>query len=258
MTRDLVFNLAKHDLFDRYAGSVAGGCWSIIRPLINISIFILVFSKIMGARLTLPGASGGEYSYSIYLVSGVLMWNLFSETTLKITSAFQDKSSLIRKVHISLVQLPFYIFITEGIIYWFSLFIFSIFLIFVDHPITITWLWLPVVFVLSLLLAYFIGFLAATLSVFMSDVKEIVGVFLQVIFWLTPIVYILDILPEFAKNILTWNPIYWMIHLHRDIIIFNSVPNIFILTILAFLETTGIFLVLFIFRRLERDIRDMI
>jgi lipopolysaccharide transport system permease protein len=258
MRRDVIINLAKQDLFDRYAGSVFGGMWAIIRPFVNMLIFILIFSKVMGARLALAGLQQEEYSYSLYLVSGVLLWNLFAETVMRITNVFQDKSGLIRKVNVSLSQLPFYVLVTEGVIYWVSLGFFAGFLVWMRHPITAVWLWLPVIFVLILGLAYLVGFASAILSVFIRDIREILGLLLQIAFWLTPIVYVFDILPKFAQEVLAWNPIYKIISLHREVILFNRPPEFLTLMELAAGGMICIVLVLSGFRRLERDIRDMV
>lgn len=158
MNNALLINLARQELVDRYAGSVLGSGWAILRPLVNILIFVLVFSKVMGARLALLGSPPSEYSYSIYLVSGLLVWNAFSETILRITTVFQDKAALIGKIKLSLPQLPFFIITTEAVIYVLSMAFFAVFLLSIDYPVGWHWAWLLVIFLVQQVLAYALGF----------------------------------------------------------------------------------------------------
>ncbi|OMH30457.1 ABC transporter permease [Motiliproteus sp. MSK22-1] len=258
MNTSLLLNFCKQDLIDRYSGSILGGAWSFVMPLVNILIFTLVFSKIMGARLEFLGAEFTEYSYSIYLVAGMLAWNAFANTLLRVTNIFNDKGGLIAKVNMSLLQLPLYIVLTETVIFIISLVFFVGFLLLIDFPITIHWLLIPVVFVVQQLLAFALGFIFATLSVFIRDIREFINVILQLWFWFTPIVYIVDILPESARQLFSINPMYLLVSAYRDLVLFHQLPNFsHLVALLAFggcLMTLGVY----VFRKLERDIRDFI
>ena len=79
----LILNLTRQDFRDRYAGSILGIFWALINPLVMITIYLLIFSEIMGAKL--PGASNLD-GFSIYLISGLLPWFAFSNTIVRTTS----------------------------------------------------------------------------------------------------------------------------------------------------------------------------
>lgn len=258
MNTSLILNFARQDLKDRYAGSVLGGLWSFIMPLINILIFALVFSNVMGARLESFGVEFARYGYSIYLISGILAWNAFASTVVRVTHVFHEKRNLIGKVSLSLRALPLYILITETFIFTVSFSFFTLFLLLIDFPLNPYWLLLPLIYLVQQLFAYALGFVLAILSVFIQDIKELTNVLMQLWFWLTPIVYVVNILPESIRVYYALNPMVHFIEAWRSIIIAGQLPNLLplaTLLALALLLLGGGF---WLMQRLERDIRDFI
>lgn len=258
MNKSLLMSFVKQDLVDRYAGSLLGGLWAFVLPLVNILIFTLIFSKVMGMRLEGFGADFSQYNYSIYLVSGVLAWNAFSATVNRVTAFFHDRAGMISKVSVNLQLLPVYVLISEVVVYAISMIFFMLFLAYIGYPITIEWMWLPFVFAIQQLFAYAIGFTCAWLSVFVRDVKEIVPVVLQLWFWCTPIVYVAGMLPDSIQIYFDLNPLFAFINLYRQIIIEHNVDGMGSVLLWGAGSITVLFLSLWLFSRLERDIRDFI
>jgi len=258
MTLSLILNFTKKNLVDRYSGSLLGGLWAFIMPLVNISVFILVFSKIMGAKLAAVGVEFSEYSYSIYLVSGVLAWNAFAGVLLQTTNVFKVNSGLISKVNINLTLLPLYIILSESIIFFISLGFFILFLCFIGFPVTTLWFLIVVVYALQVLFAYGLGLLLATLSVFIKDIREFVSVVVQLWFWCTPIVYVVDILPEKLQFWFQFNPMYLFISAYRDIVIGQQLPDVTNLAYLFLAASVLIILAVKLLGKLEKDVRDFI
>ena len=127
MNYSLILNLARQDFTDRYAGSIFGIFWAFLHPLALISIYLLVFSKIMGSRL--PGVSNIE-NFSVYLVCGLLPWIAFSNTIVRTTSVFQDKKHIISKIKLNLSALPSYVAVSEIITLVISFLIFLVYFLF--------------------------------------------------------------------------------------------------------------------------------
>ena len=258
MNLSLLLNFTRQDLIDRYSGSILGGAWSFILPLVNILIFVLVFSKIMGAKLAIFGVEFTQYGYSIYLVAGILAWTAFANSVSRITNIFKEKAGLIAKVNISLSILQVYILLTETIIFIISMTFFAFFLWLIDFPISWHWLLIPLLFLLQQLLAYSLGFIFATLSVFIRDIREFVNVIIQLWFWCTPIVYVIDIIPEFAQKLFYFNPLFIIVSAYREVIIFHRFPELYPLGILLVISLILFFLAFYLFQKLERDVRDFI
>ena len=254
----VILHLAREELVERHSGSLLGRTWTVISPIIQIMIFILVFSKIMGAKLEGFGAEIDQYSYSIYLVCGILPWMAFSKSLERISNLFDEKRGLISKINLSLKALPCSVLVAETVIFLIGMFFFSLFLLSIGFKPGLTWLLIAPLFVLQMLLAYGAGLLLAILAVYIKDVKETIAIGLQLGFWCTPIVYVLEILPDWAVSAMQLNPMYLLISAYRDSLLYHQVPDlhsILALSFLALLLFTGAFWLL---RKTERDLRDIL
>ena len=121
-----MIELTKRDFTERYSGSVLGVFWTFIWPLVNIFVYTVIFSQVMGARL--HGASSTTYSYGIYLIAGILPWTAFANTVSRSATIFVDKKTIISKIKVSLPSLPLYIVMSESITFLITLFIYMVFL----------------------------------------------------------------------------------------------------------------------------------
>ena len=250
-----IIEITKRDFAERFAGSVLGSLWAIIWPVVNLFIYIVIFGKIMGARL--PGTSNMN-AYGIYLAAGLIPWTAFAATISRSTSAFIDKKHIITKINTSLPSLLFHINLSETITYIIAMIVFFIILAFQGYEFHKSLLLLPFLYYLQQLLAFSLGLFTAVLNVFIRDVREITGVILQLWFWFTPIVYVFDILPGPVKKLLVYNPSYIITQSYQNIFVFDAYPLFKPLVIIAIITH---FLLLFsylLFRHLEKDIRDFL
>jgi lipopolysaccharide transport system permease protein len=255
MKYSFLLEFAKRDLSDKYSGSILGILWAFINPLIMIFIYTVIFSKIMGAKL--PGVND-IYSYSIYLVSGLLAWNTFSSTIRRIATLYIDNKGLISKVNISLSRFGIYILFAETVTFLVTTLIFIIFLLITGYEMGWVLVFIPILFILQQLLAYSIGLLFAIFIVFIRDLKEILNIIIQFWFWFTPIIYVITILPEFAKPLLIYNPAYWLIESYHAIFVYQSLPKISYLFLLLGLGGGLLVFALWLLKKLEKDIRDFV
>ena len=261
-TRKLsIFNLSfilettRRDFTERFAGSVLGSVWAIIWPIVNLFIYIVIFGKIMGARL--PDTSEIN-AYGIYLAAGLIPWTAFSATITRCTSVFIDKKHIITKVNTSLAVLLVQIVLSETITYLISMGVFLLILVFQGHDFHRGMLLLPALYLLQQMLALGLGLLAAMLNVFIRDVKEITGVILQLWFWFTPIVYIPDILPGPVQQLLTFNPAWPIVLSCQRVFILNAFPPLQALLKLTILTLVLLLTAFGLLRVLEKDIRDFL
>jgi lipopolysaccharide transport system permease protein len=251
----LLIELTKRDFTERYSGSILGVFWTFIWPLVNIFVYTVIFSRIMGARL--QGAST-TYSYGIYLIAGILPWTAFANTVSRSATIFADKKGIISKIKISLPSLPLYIVMSESITFLITLFIYMVFLLITGTPIRITLIFLPIIYLVQQIFAFSLGFLITIFHVFIRDLREITGIVLQIWFWFTPIVYVYDILPEFAKKLVAFNPAFLFIKAYQDMFVLNQVPNFLNLMKLSIMAHLFLLAGYVIFKKLERDIRDFL
>ncbi|MBF0103265.1 MAG: ABC transporter permease [Desulfobacterales bacterium] len=252
---NLILELTKRDFSERFAGSVLGSLWAFIWPIVQLLIYIVIFGQIMGSRL--PGSSN-IYSYSIYVSAGLITWTAFANTISRCTSIFLDKKHIISKINLSLPDLLLYIILSESITFLITIGFFFVFLLITEYPLDQQLILFPFIYYLQQLFAFGFGLLAASLTVFLRDLKEIVGIILQFWFWFTPIVYVRDILPESVKKILVYNPACIIIEAYQDIFVFHRIPDMNALMILSILTHLLICFSYYVFQKLEKDIRDFI
>ena len=247
--------ITRRDFAERFAGSVLGSLWAIIWPMVNLFIYIVIFGKIMGARL--PGTSQMN-AYGIYLASGLIPWTAFAATIHRSASVFLDKKHIITKVNTSFSSLLLHINLSETITYGISMLVFFIILALQGYDFHRSFLLIPFLYYLQQLLALGLGLFAAVLNVFIRDVREITGVILQLWFWFTPIVYIPDILPSVLQKLMVYNPAYIIIQSYHRIFVFNDYPPFKALVILTVMTHLILFLSFLMLRYLEKDIRDFL
>lgn len=251
----LILEFVKRDFTEKFAGSALGSLWSFIWPLVNILIYTIIFSRLMGSRL--PGAEG-KFAYSIYLIAAMLPWNAFASTISRSSTVFLDKKNIISKIDIALPSMPFYINLSESITFLISIILYFVFLIIIGNRFSEYYLLIPFIFILQQLLAYALGLILATLTVFLRDLREVVGIVLQVWFWFTPIVYVKDVLPEWVKHIIVFNPAFILADSFQSIFVWNRLPDmdhLYILTVVTFVLLAASY---FIYRKLEVDVKDFI
>jgi lipopolysaccharide transport system permease protein len=252
---NLIIELAKRDFTERYSGSALGFVWSFIYPLINILIYMIIFGSIMGARI--PGMSS-VWGYGIYLISGLIPWTAFANTVTRSSTVFLDKKNIITKIHLDLSTLPLFIVLSETITFVVTLVIFLGILLVTGYIFSPFLLFIPVIYFIQQLFAYALGFFLAMFVVFLRDLREVVTIGFQIWFWFTPIVYVFEILPPLAQEILIWNPALAFISAYHDIFILHKMPSFIYLTVLLIISVVLIGIDYLIFKKLEKDIRDFI
>jgi lipopolysaccharide transport system permease protein len=251
----LIVELAKRDFIERYSGSALGFMWSFIYPLINILIYMIIFGTLMGARL--PGMAS-VWGYGVYLIAGLVPWTAFANTVQRSSTVFLDKKHIITKIHVDLSTLPLFIVLSESITFFVTLGIFLVILLATGFSLSPYLALLPLIYIVQQMFAYALGFFLGMLVVFLRDLKEVVALGMQIWFWFTPIVYVFSILPLIAQRILYWNPATAFVSAYHDIFVFAKFPSFLYLSLVTILSILLIAFDMFIFRRLERDIRDFI
>jgi lipopolysaccharide transport system permease protein len=216
---------------------------------------MIIFGSIMGARI--PGMSS-VWGYGIYLISGLIPWTAFANTVTRSSTVFLDKKNIISKIHLDLPTLPLFIVLSETITFVVTLVIFLGILLVTGYIFSPFLLFIPVIYFIQQLFAYALGFFLAMFVVFLRDLREIVTIGFQIWFWFTPIVYVFEILPPLAQEILIWNPALAFISAYHDIFILHKMPSFIYLTVLLIISGVLIVIDYMIFKKLEKDIRDFI
>jgi len=187
-----------------------------------ILIYTVVFSQLMQAKI--PGVQG-EASYSVFLCAGLVAWNLFAELLTRLTSLFVDNANLLKKVSFPWHCLPL-ITVASGVMNHLIMtsLLLSVLLVLGGG----TWpFWAHLLPVLALLvfLATGLGLVLSLVNVFFRDVAQILALGLQLLFWLTPVVYPLSILPDYAQRVVALNPLLPIVQAYQSVLAMGSAPD---------------------------------
>jgi len=251
--RGLISGAVKRDFQARYRTSMLGAVWLVIQPLAMITVYTLIFAEVMKSKL--PGVAG-QFSYSIYICSGLLLWGFFGEICGKGTSLFIDNANLLKKVSFPRITLPVILVLTSLINFAIIFGLFLIFLVLIgDFRVMQLVLMVPVVLT-TLALAAGLTMVLAVLNVFFRDVGQLFTIVLQFWFWFTPIVYPLQIIPEWARGVVEMNPMAVTVGGMHDIFVNNQAPQWIPLLNVALLGCALMILGLYLFRRHSGDMVD--
>lgn len=251
--RYFILSSIRNDLHVRFIRSKLGGLWMVIHPLAQVLIFALILSEVLAAKL--PGIDN-KYAYALYLMAGMMGWSLFAETISRCLNLFIDSGNLMKKMAFPRICLPL---ITAGtmLVNNFLLLV-AIFVVFaaLGHYPSGQALWLPVLIVLNLLLAMSVGLILGVLNVFMRDVGQVVPVILQAMFWLTPVVYSLSILPVKYQFWFKLNPLHPLVTSYQNVLVFDKPPLWAELGWLALASVVLALVALTLFRRASPEMVD--
>lgn len=196
----LLRELVRTDFKLRYQGSVLGYLWSLMKPLFLFGVLYVVFVRF------LRFGAGVEY-FPVYLLLGVVLWTYFIEATNMGLHAIVDRGDLIRKVNT-----PKYIIVLSAsfsalVNLFFNLLVVGIFMALSSVPLSWSMAYLPLIifelFILSTAMAFFLS----AMYVRFRDIAYIWEVVLQALFYATPIIYTLDLLPERAQKVVMLSPL---------------------------------------------------
>ncbi|MEP4149540.1 MAG: ABC transporter permease [Halioglobus sp.] len=253
--RHFVISSIRNEFTTRFARSKFGGLWAIFNPLTQVTIYALIFSNILQAKMA---GIDSTYSFAIYLTAGFLCWNLFNEIVSRCLNVFIANGNLIKKATFPKIVLPATIvgtcLIDNLLLFVAILLVFAV----LGHAPGIEIVWLPLLVFATVALAVGIGLILGILNVFVRDIAQLVPIILQILFWFTPIIYPISIIPEKYQTYLYLNPIFPLVKAYQDILVFEVAPDIVsIFSIL--LASLGLLLAgLFLFFRANEEMADVL
>ena len=251
--RGLIFSSVTREFQARYRGSLLGIAWTILNPLAMILVYTLIFSEIMKARLA---DSSVPFAYSIYLISGVITWGLFSDTIMRGQSVFLDNANYLKKVNVPKLCFPIISLCNALVNFGIVFCLFLLFLALIGHfPANTLWAF-GLVLILQIGLSFGLALFLGVLNVFFRDVGQFIGVLLQFWFWLTPIVYSASILPSWVEPYMACNPMAPIISAYQHLFLQNTIPpwHLLLPSIIFAIGING--LAWMIYRRCSNEIVD--
>ncbi len=222
----LIWNFVKRDIRSKYVGSLLGMYWAVINPLILLLVYSIVFGFVLQVRV--PGSTN-IWDFVLYFSAGFLPWTTFSDSVMRASKSIIDNKHYIKKVPFPTEIFPLYTILSESVNLVIGLCIYFVLLVILNGPLTVFILLVPVAIALQVLFTLSLGFFLSSGAVYFRDIPQILGAFMLVWFWATPIVYIADMIPEGYRWIMQLNPTYYMVEIYRDLLFYGKLPDLLIL-----------------------------
>jgi lipopolysaccharide transport system permease protein len=255
--RYFILSSIRTEFMGRFIRSRIGGLWMVVNPLVQVSIYALILSSLLSARL--PELADQPYAYAIYLTAGILCWSLFSEVVTRCLTVFIENGNLLKKVVFPRSCLPLIAtgsaLVNNGLL---LLAVIGVFAILGHRVPPAPLLLLPALVALTVALALGFGLVLGTLNVFIRDIGHVVPLVLQIGFWFTPVVYVPEVLPTGVRGLLAFNPLFPLIGAYHDVLVFGRAPDLAGLAGTAALALGSLALALVMFRRAGAEMVDVL
>jgi lipopolysaccharide transport system permease protein len=218
--------LVQRDLEARYKGSILGNIWPLLNQLSQLLIYTYVFSIVLRVKLTLNGLPENNLTFGLWLFAGLLPWIAFTSGLIPAASSVVAQTNLVKKVVFPLVLLPLVPVLSAFIESTLGLMALIVFVAALTQTVHATLWLLPLVWVPQLLLTAGLAYLTAGLTVFLRDVPQTLGIVLNLWFYVTPIVYPAEIIPEQFRSLVFWfNPMAAIAEIYRDLVLVGEVSH---------------------------------
>src|SRR5574344_960184 len=178
--RELLKTNVKKDIRGKYKASFLGVLWSFVNPLLSVLVYAIVFPYIMRVKTE---------NYLLFLIVGIIPWTFFVMSINQGMTSILSNANIIKKVYFPRIILPISV-VTSGVVnFLISCIIILIFVIFSGVPITWHLLWLPVILIVQYVFILGVTIFLSAVNVYIRDIEYIIGFFINMLFYLTPILY---------------------------------------------------------------------
>ena len=253
--RQLIAALTVRDLKARYRGSILGFFWSLANPLMLLAVYTLVFTKFFPQPTVRP--------YPLFLFSGILPWTFFAAAVLESTTSISANAALIKKVMFPAEALPLVVVLSHLVHFALAVPILLaallVYALMGQFTITAMILLAPVLMLLQTLFVAGIAMTISSASVLFRDLRDIVSNLMQLGFFVTPIIYLIDGIHSRAQRaMLRVNPMTPFIVAYQDIFFFGRLPNLSDTVLILAYSLGSLMLGFFVFNRLRDTLAEAI
>ena len=214
--REVLYNLLSQDLKIKYKRTFLGYFWSVLNPTLQLAVLSAVFSQVM--RL-------GMKNYALFLFSGNLAWTFLSGSMVTASSALLENENFIKKIYLPKMLFPLSKVCLRLIDFMFALVALGLLMAILGYPFRPTIALVPFAIVILFAFSLGISLLMSVLTVYFRDTQYLLGVFLQLMYFLTPIIYPITSFPERYRPYLQLNPFYPPLHLFQKLIYYGQIPS---------------------------------
>jgi lipopolysaccharide transport system permease protein len=219
--RYLIQQMVRRDLTQRYRGSYLGLFWTVINPILMLTIYTFVFSVVFNARWR-PGAETPRGEFALTMYAGLIAFNLFSEVINRAPTIVAQNPNYVKKVVFPLEVLVVVITITSLVTSMINLGILLVGSLIILRSIPPTIVFLPLVYLSLVMLTAGLAWFLASLGVYIRDIGQVIGVIVTVLFFITPIFYSAEAVPPAFQFVMRLNPLAMIVENFRRLLIWGE------------------------------------
>lgn len=245
--RSLIRIFAINDLKLRYRNSVLGFFWSVLEPLLMLSVLYIIFTNV--AKSDIP-------YYPLYLLLGLIMWNMVTRATSTSLHSIMSRGGIITKIYFPREIPAISSCITASIMMLLELVVFSIFLLAFQFVPPSTIALLPIILIIQFILVLGLSLPLSVLNVYFRDVQYIWALIVHAGFFLMPIIYRVEIFPERLQTILSLIPMTRILDMAHDVTLYNKIPSATDWAYIIASSLTILFVGYLIFKRFEARVGE--
>jgi ABC-type polysaccharide/polyol phosphate export permease len=241
------------DIKVKYAGSALGILWTFLMPALQILIYWFVFSTVMRIR----PYSNSQIPYVYYLLSTFFFWLAVSDGISRSGTIFIENAELVKKVSFPNIVLPVSVTLS-GYLHHFTGVVLAIIIFTFSGLSHIHMFFIIPVLILQIFFSIGIGLLMAAIVPYIRDIQQIIGYVLQGMFFLSPIIYPLDAIPERFRLFAFLNPITVYIESYHSIIFKKQFPETSYIFGMIFISCLSLFIGIKVFNKLNKGLADIL
>ena len=253
--RQLLAALTARDLKARYRGSILGFFWSLANPLLLLAVYTVVFTIFFPSQVVRP--------YPLFLFAGILPWTFFSAAVLESTTSISGNAGLIKKVMFPAETLPLVVVLSHLVHFLLALPILfvamAIYAWLGQATIPATAALLPFLILLQTIFVAGIVMCVASASVLLRDLRDIIANLMQLGFFITPIIYLIDRIDSRPlRALLRLNPMTPFVVSYQDILFFGHLPGLSDALLMVAYACASMMLGITVFDRLRDSLAEAI
>jgi lipopolysaccharide transport system permease protein len=223
--RNLLIAMASRELRSRYAGQFTGSFWIVGHPLFQLLLFVFIFGIVFKQRI--GGSHELPRDYTTYMLSGLVPWLSFSSLLATACNSVVGNANLVKQFTFKTELLPVKDVAISMIFWMVGISILIIYGLALEHSLPWTYVLLPALLGLHLMLAIGVAWLLSSVSVFVRDMKDVVTAAITAGIYVLPIVYLPQWVPAAFRPLISLNPFSALIWVYQDILYFGRIEHPF-------------------------------
>ena len=247
--RELLKTSVRKEIRGKYKNSFLGVVWSFLNPLLQIAVYAIIFQMIL---------KNPKENYAVFLCCALIPWTFFSTAISRSAFTCIENGNVLKKVYFPREILPISVVTSEAVNFLISTIITLGFVIISGIGLSKYIIFYPLILLAQYILLIGISFIVSSICVYLRDLQHFIGIFLQLLFYATPIVYGMESIPDNFKWILKINPMTYIIDACRNIFYYKTMPDIKPLIILIAISAIVTTIGYLIFNKLQKGFAEQL